>query len=454
MGGFEAAKLVEAAQFELSIALFTTASPLEPFPRGIMLRFDLSLAENLHSEHLSFMSNFYNADPDLCYLDGNSLGRLPLAAMQRVVTLVREGWGEDLIRGWNKDWIDLPIRLGDKIARLIGASEGEVVIADSTSINLFKLATAALQLKSGRSKVVTDATNFPSDLYILESAASSAGNAQQLHAVGSAADVEAPVEELLKAIDQDTALVSLSHVAFRSAAMWDMDRVTQAAHAAGALVLWDLSHSVGAIPVELNRCQADLAVGCTYKYLCGGPGAPAFLYVRKNLQSTLQNPLQGWFSHRSPFEFGPQYEPAETIERFLVGTPPILSLAAIEAGVDLVSQSGIAELRKKSIELSEVLISLFDRDLSELGFQLQSPTSAASRGSHISISHPEARRITQVLIDRFQVIPDFRGPDIIRIGIAPLYNTQQDIRKVASAMREIVLDKLYLSARIDDSPVT
>lgn len=398
--------------------------------------------------------DFYIHDPDLCYLDGNSLGRLPKAAEQRVQQVVREGWGTDLIGGWNKDWIHLPRRVGDKIAEVIGASAGEVIVADSTSINLFKLATAALKLQSERYKVLTDATNFPSDLYVLEAACGAAGYAQAVEAVGNPESIETPEDALLGEIDEQTALVCLSQVAFKSGAVWDLERITQAAHEAGAMVLWDLSHSVGAVPIDLKSCQADLAVGCTYKYLCGGPGAPAFLYVREDLQALLSNPIQGWFSHERPFVFSPEYEQADSIDGFAVGTPPILSMAAIEAGVDLVRAAGMESLREQSIALSSELLTLYDEKLSVLGYTLSSPRDAARRGSHVSIAHPEARRITANLIERHQVIPDFRAPDNIRLGIAPLYNDLSDIRRCVQALELSVRNREYETIEISSDPVT
>lgn len=398
--------------------------------------------------------DFYIHDPELCYLDGNSLGRLPKAVEQRVQHVVREGWGTDLIGGWNKDWIHLPHRIGDKIAELIGAAAGEVIVADSTSVNLFKLATAALKLRAERAKILTDATNFPSDLYVLDAACEAAGYAQIVQSVGDPESIDTPEDTLLREIDERTALVCLSHVTFKSGALWNLERITRAAHNAGAMVLWDLSHSVGAVPIDMRSCGADLAVGCTYKYLCGGPGAPAFLYVREDLQAELSNPIQGWFSHQSPFLFSPDYERATSIDGFQVGTPPVLSMAAIEAGVELVQSTGIDVLREQSIGLSSELLTLFDELLSPLGYELKSPRDRAQRGSHISIAHPEARRITANLIERHRVIPDFRAPDNIRIGIAPLYNDSGDIRRCIEALELSVRNREYETIEISSDPVT
>ncbi len=407
-----------------------------------------------NTAQLPWLDAFFIANPDVCYLDGNSLGRLPLAAQKRVDSLLVDGWGKQLIGGWNADWIHLPGRIGAKIAQVVGAESPEVIVADSTSVNLFKLATAALRLRPDRHSIVTSATNFPSDLYILESAVRACGGRLELHAVGSPNDVSISAEQLVGALNSDTALVCLSHVDFRSGYLHDMHSITQAAHAAGALVLWDLSHSVGAVPIALNDCDVDLAVGCTYKYLCGGPGAPAFLYVRESLQRKLENPIAGWFSHQRPFEFSTEYQPRDSIDRFLTGTPPVLSLAAIEAGVNLVSKVGLDRLRARSIQLTSRLIDLFDHQLLGLGFELRTPRDPARRGSHVSIAHPEARRITQCLIEHHQVIPDFRQPDSIRLGVAPLYTTDAEILRSIEALAKIVTDRQFEQIELADAPVT
>lgn len=399
-------------------------------------------------------SDFVIPDPTLCYLDGNSLGRLPAEAAKRLASLVQTGWGEDLIRGWNKDWINLPLRLGNKLSRLIGAKEGEVVVADSTSVNLFKLATAALRHKNTRTKIVTDATNFPSDLYILESAAAACEQDITITCVGCANDVDAPLDRVIEAIDSDTALVCLTHVGYRSGAIMDIESVNRAARKAGALVLWDFSHSIGAVPIDVQETKVDMAVGCTYKYLCGGPGAPALLFVRKDLQAELFNPIQGWFSHRSPFEFDLRYEAADGIERFLTGTPPVLSMAAIEAGVDLVLSVGSQELRERSKKLTALLVSEVEQHCGRFGFELRSPAHAEARGSHVSFGHPEARRITANLIERHNVIPDFRAPDNLRVGIAPLYTSEGDIRVAVDALVETMEKEQYREIEVGFEPVT
>ncbi len=391
----------------------------------------------------AFRQEFVVDDPALIYLDGNSLGRLPRRTRSLIQDYVDRQWGERLIRGWNEGWLDLAQRIGDKIAPLIGAQPGEVVVAESTSTNLFKLAVAALKVRPGRHKIVTDDLNFPSDLYIFQGIVELIGGEHHLVVVPSPDGVHGPVDALAAAIDEDTALVSLSYTVFKSAYTYDMRAITALAHRAGALALWDLSHSAGAVPVDLYNAGADLAVGCTYKYLNGGPGAPAFLYVRRDLQDSLRNPIAGWFSQAAPFDFGLAYQPAAGLRRMLTGTPPVLSLAGIEPGVDLLLEAGMDRLRAKSVQQTEYLVALYEDQLQPLGFQLNSPRNPAWRGSHISIGHPEGWRINRALIEQMQVLPDFRAPDNIRLGITPLYTTFDDIRQAVQRLRMAVEARLY-----------
>ena len=411
-------------------------------------RTDLDHARALdqHDALRRFRDRFFIDDPKLVYVDGNSLGRPPKDSVDRAERMVRHEWGQRLVRGWH-DWLDLPERIGAKIARLVGATDGEVIVADSTSINLFKLVVAALRARPERAKVVTDDLNFPSDLYILQSALKVAGPAYHLEIVRSPDGLTVPIEKLDAAIDAETALVALSHTAFKSGFVYDMEHVTSLAHAHGALALWDLSHSVGVLPIRLDDTAADLAVGCTYKYLNGGPGAPAFLYVRRDLERlghpTLENPITGWFGHADQFSFAPEYQPAGNMRRFLTGTPSILSLALIEPGVDLVLEAGIDRVRAKSIEQTEYLIALWQELLAPLGFRLNSPRDPACRGSHVSLGHTEGLRIARALIDQMHVVPDFRQPDNIRLGVSPLYTSYQDLHAAVTGLRTVVLDHLY-----------
>lgn len=384
-----------------------------------------------------------------------------------------------MVRGWNEGWYDLPQRLGAKIASLIGAQPDEVIVADSTSVNFYKLVRAVLQARPSRYQIVTETVNFPSDSYILQGIVgrphpldaprrllSATGDVAQhprlgasplsdsergvnargyyLTCVSSEDGITIPTEKVVAAIDRtDCALVTLTHTAFKSGYVYDMRAITQAAHEAGALVLWDLSHSVGSVPVELNECDADLAVGCTYKYLNGGPGAPAFLYVRRDLQDKLWNPIQGWFGQKNQFDMSLEYAPAAGVTRFLVGTPPILSTLAIEVGVDLMLEAGMDRLREKSVKQSEYLIALWEGWLKPFGVTLNSPREARWRGSHVSLGHADALRIDRALIEEMNVIPDFRYPDNIRFGIAPIYTSFVDIYYAMERMRRVLEDKLY-----------
>lgn len=395
----------------------------------------------------AFRDLFVIQDPDLIYMDGNSLGRLPKATIPYMQDAIESDWGERLIRLWNDGWIDKPLAIGRKIAQLVGAQEDEIVVTDGTSVNLFKLVVAALRARPERTKIVSDVFNFPSDLYIFQGIIDLLGGKHRLELIESEDGVTISREAVLAAMDEDTALVSLSHVAFKSAFIYDMEWVSRQAHDAGALVLWDLSHSVGAVPLALDAWGADLAVGCTYKYLNGGPGAPAFLYVRRQLQSELMQPMWGWFAADAPFDFDLAYQPAEGISRFRVGTPPMLSMVAVEPALDLTLEAGIERLRAKSVQQTEYLIFLAQQWLYPLGFTLGSPRDWRVRGSHVSLRHPEGYRITQAMVKSpppaVKVIPDFRTPDNIRLGIAPLYTSYGDIYRALARMREIVEERLY-----------
>lgn len=392
----------------------------------------------------AYRARFAFPESDLLYLDGNSLGRLPLETEARIQRLVAEEWGNGLIRSWNQGWWEAPLRIGDKIGALIGAAPGQTAACDTVSVNLFKLASAALRLRTGRSKIVTDTLNFPSDLYILQGIVDGLGNAHHIVRIGSHdGDITPDLDVLYAALDDDTALVTLSHVTFKSGYLYDMSEVTHRAHTAGALVLWDLSHSAGAVPIALDACDADFAVGCTYKYLNGGPGAPAFLYVNRRLQDEALSPMWGWWGQKNPFAFELDYAPAPGVARFLVGTQPILSLLAMEASLAPTLESGIDAIRHKSAALTEYAIGLYDAWLAPLGFALGSPRAAARRGSHISIRHPQGYRINRALIEEMNVIPDFRAPDNIRLGFAPLYTSFEDVWEAMQRIARVVQEKRY-----------
>ncbi|MBI5877797.1 MAG: kynureninase [Chloroflexi bacterium] len=391
----------------------------------------------------SFRDEFVISDPDLIYLDGNSLGRMPKATAERIRTVVDQEWGDGLIRGWNAGWWSAPARIGAKIAQIVGAKPHEIIVCDSTSVDLFKLAISALRAQEGRTRVVSDVFNFPSDLYILQGAIDLLGNKHTLSLVGTRDTITPDLGELADLLDSQTALVELSHVVFKSGYLYDMKAVTEQIHAAGALVIWDLCHSVGAVPVELNACHADLAIGCTYKYLNAGPGANAFLYVREDLQEKLRSPIWGWLGQRDPFAFDLQYKSADGMARFLAGSVNVLSTSAVEPAVDMIERAGMARIRVKSIMLTEYMTYLYDQHLAARGFTFGSPREASRRGSHISIRHPEAYRICRAMTDVLNVIPDFRAPDNIRIGLVPLYTTFGDIHEAVMRICRIMDERIY-----------
>jgi len=410
---------------------------------------DISLAHKLDAEDelSSFRGQFVIDDPNLIYLDGNSLGRLPKRTVEFMKNTIEQEWGKRLIRIWNDGWINTPSELGAKIARLVGAQPDEILVTEATSINLFKLAAAALQARPNRTGIVSDVFNFPSDLYILQGIIDLLGKNHGLKLIPSADGITIAPEAVEASMDNGTALVSLTHVAFKSAFMYDMASVTEKAHRAGALMLWDLSHSIGAVPVDLNGCNVDLAVGCTYKYLNGGPGSPAFLYVRRDLQAQMKQPMWGWFAAENPFAFELDFTPAPDISRYRVGTPPMLSMKAVEPAIDILLEASMERLRAKSIKQTEYLIFLAERWLAPIGFTLGTPRQAEIRGSHVSLRHPESYRINRALIESpypaVKVIPDFRTPDNIRFGITPLYTTFSEIHQALNRMRAIVEGKIY-----------
>lgn len=409
--------------------------------------YDYALQSDYEDELRSFRDAFYLPDPNLIYLDGNSLGVLPNSTPQLLDHVVKHEWGNRLIRSWNEGWYERPSETGASLANLLGAHPEEVIMADSTSVNLFKLAFAALKYQHGRTSIVSDALNFPSDLYVLQGLVEHFGRQYQLRLVPSPDGIGIEMDKLAELLDKQTALLSLSHIVFKSSFMYDMKEVSRLAHDKGALVIWDLSHAAGAVPVRLNESGADMAIGCTYKYLNGGPGSPAFLYVRKDLQEHLQSPIWGWFGQNKPFNFDIQYKAAAGIHRFYAGSPPMLSLSSLHPSLDIITKAGIERLRLKSISQTEYLISLFRHYLQSLGFGLGSPTDSAQRGSHVSLCHPEAFRICKALINppygEKTIIPDFREPDNIRMGIAPLYNRYTDIFEAVMRMKTIVETASY-----------
>lgn len=392
----------------------------------------------------SYRDQFVINDPALVYLDGNSLGRMPKVAAERARQIVEEEWGKDLIRGWNKGWWQAPSRVGDKIGQLIGAAPEQVLINDTVSLNLFKLATAALTLQPNKSRIITDTFNFPSDLYILQGIQQNLGSKHEIIRIGASdSEITPDIAALEAAIDENTALVTISHVVFKSGYLYDMKRITDLAHRKGALVLWDLSHSVGSVPIQLDECNADLAIGCTYKYLNGGPGAPAFLYINKKIQENLSSPIWGWWGQKNPFDFSLNYEPAPGAQRFLVGTQPMISLLTMEAALEPLLNAGMDSLRAKSILMTDYAAFLTESLLAPFGFSLGSPLDSAERGSHISIRHADGYRINRALIEEMNVIPDFREPDNIRLGFAPLYTSFVEVWEGFDRIKRVMEEKLY-----------
>lgn len=378
--------------------------------------------------------------PDgVIYLDGNSLGALPRAAVARAADVVGREWGRDLIRSWNDNaWIDLPARVGGLIAGLIGAAPDEVVAADSTSVNLFKLAAGAVRLRPGRRVILSEPGNFPTDLYVMQGLS---------HLLGGEVELRlAPAEAIADALDEDVALLLLTQVHYKTGRLHDMAALTARAHAVGALTLWDLSHSAGALPVDLNGAGADLAVGCGYKYLNGGPGAPAFLFVARRHQAAIQPPLSGWMGHAAPFAFSDDYQPAPGMARHLCGTPGVLGMSLLEEGVKLMTRADPAAVRAKSRRLGDLFLDLVEQRLGAGTFGIACPRDSAVRGSQVSLSHPQGYAIMQALIAR-GVIGDFRAPDILRFGFTPLYVRHVDVWDAVDHLAQVMAGEEWRQAR-------
>jgi len=379
------------------------------------------------------------------YLDGNSLGPLPRQTRERLARVVAEEWGEGLIRSWNQaDWISLPQRVGGKIARLVGAEEGEVIAADSTSVNLYKLLSVALQANPSRRLILTERTNFPTDLYVTH------GLLEQLnrddpgtrYAILFAEGNEDAVEQALAERGADVAVVLLTQVNYCTGRLYDMQRVTAAAQRAGALTIWDLSHTAGALTIDLAACNVDFAIGCGYKYLNGGPGAPAYLFVALRHQERFTQPLSGWMGHAQPFAFRSDYEAAPGIARYLCGTPSVIAMAALESSLDVMLEAPMEAIRKKSLALTDAFMALVARECADLGLNLITPRAPSLRGSQVSYTHPASQPVMQALIAR-GIIGDCRAPDVLRFGFAPLYVRYVDVWDAVAGLKDILAGRIW-----------
>jgi len=384
----------------------------------------------------AYRDRFVGAESPLVYFDGNSLGRPLRVSGERLARFVAEEWGDRLIRGWDERWMELPGAVGDEIGRLcLGAGPGQTIVGDSTTVLLYKAMRAALAARPGRTEVVVDRDNFPTDRFLAQGLARECGVTLRWIDVDTSAGVAA--EQLSRVVGPDTALVVLSHVAYRSAWLADMPELTRIAHEAGALVLWDLSHSVGSVPMKLDAWEVDLAVGCAYKYLNGGPGAPAFIYVADHHQGVLEQPIQGWMGAAEPFLMGPDYAPAEGIRRFLSGTPPIVGMLAMQDMLALLDEVGMGAVREKSVALTEYAVELAADLLAPAGVVLASPLDPDRRGGHVTLNHPRMKEVTAALWER-DVIPDYRDPEGLRIGLSPLSTSFAEVRRGMEAVAEVL----------------
>ncbi len=385
-------------------------------------------------ELASFRDEFHLPE-DLIYLDGNSLGAMPLSAKQRAIDVVEREWGQDLITSWNKNnWFHLAEKLGDKIARLIGVGLGEVMACDATGINLYKLLAMALDMRPDRKVIVMEGSNFPTDNYTAQGLIKHLDRGHQIRF--------AEKDDILTAITDDVAVVSLTQVHYKTGHLLDMEEITNKAHEVGALVIWDLCHSAGALAVDLNNCNADFALGCGYKYLNGGPGAPAFIFVARRHQGKAMQPLTGWWGHAAPFAFEKDYRPADNIQQTLTGTQPILSLAVLECGLEIFERADMAKIREKSMNLCDYFIGLVEEHCEEYGLSLATTRHREERGSQVSFQHEKGFAIMQALIAS-KVVGDFRAPDIIRFGFTPLYTRYVDVWDAVICLKNIMENELW-----------
>ena len=380
---------------------------------------------------------------EIIYLNGNSLGPLQSKVRERLDEVVSLEWGEDLITGWNKhNWFDLPMRVGEKIAPIIGAASGQVICCDSISINLFKLLASALELRPGRTQILTQIDNFPTDLYVAQ-------GMEQLLGKSRCELVLKPAKDIVSAMNAKVAVLMLSHVNFRDGAVHDMAMITEKAHQAGILVIWDLAHSAGVLQLELDEWGVDFAVGCGYKFLNGGPGAPSYVYVNRSLHGEFSQPLKGWMGHEKPFEFDPSFLPAEGVRQFISGTPQVLSLVALESALDIFCGVEIALLRERTVTLAEHFLELLSKAPDLQDFKLESPTEPLKRGAQLSFSHPEAYAVCRAWAEE-GVIADFRAPNLLRIGLSPMILSFEDIELAVEKLVEVIIEERFLNQKFQE----
>lgn len=403
-----------------------------------------------------FRNHFYHPKKEL-YFDGNSLGKLPLKAQEILHNSIQTQWGEGLIRSWNEHWLELPKRVASKYAQLINVENDEVCIGESTSVRLYQILHSLLNSGSFPKHLKTDILNFPSDLYIMEGLEKEF-NILPLKVVSYPNEIEADIDKLKKDIKENPGIICLSLVSYKSSFLYPMQQLNQWATKHDSIIVWDLSHAIGAVDIDLKETETKIALGCSYKYMNGGPGSPAFLYIEKALQPKLFNPIQGWFGHQKPFDFSKNYIPAEGIDRFASGTPSILSMAAMEAGVDLVLEAEIKTIREKSTLQSELFLKAVEHKLTPLEYAIESPLEKDRRGSHVTLSHPFSWQICQALVAGSEfhpkIIPDFRPPHFIRFGITPLYTKYEAIWILVDALKTIVETKAYLNFSKEKTIVT
>ena len=419
---------------------------------------DLVTAQKLDQEDiLANFKNYFENNSNEIYLDGNSLGKLPKKTLKILQETIQNQWGKRLIRSWNEIWLDLPLGLAKKYGALLNIKKEEVIIGESTSVRLYQILHALINSKKYTNKLSSDNLNFPTDLYVLEGLANEF-NLSKVNLINYKQEIFADLNLLKKNIQNNQGIYCLSLVTFKSSFLYPMKDLNLWAEENNSIIVWDLSHAIGAVEIDLKETQTKIALGCSYKFMNGGPGSPAFLFIQKKLQDLLHNPIKGWFGHQNPFNFAPNYLPDSGINRFASGTTQVLSMQAMEPGIDITLEAGIKNLRKKSIALSEFFLNGIEEELIPLGFKIQSPSNSDLRGSHLTISHPASWQICQALVqgesNALKVIPDYRPPNLLRFGIAPLYTSYENIFRVLIRIKEIVKTESYKKFEIKKTKVT